>query len=76
MYNNENFTNSVFFVKVGSKFCQILNKAFKNYKIILKIYQRGEILPHLVTQHISIHWSTCWRGWVQYICPKSYSKVE
>ena len=30
IYNNVNFPNGIYFAKVGSKFCQIVNNAFKS----------------------------------------------
>ena len=37
------------FAKVGSKFCQIVNTAFKSYPNTLKLCQSGKISPSLVT---------------------------
>ena len=35
--------------KVGSTFCQVLNRPFTNFQSRLKVCQSGEILPNLVT---------------------------
>ena len=37
--------------RVGSKFCQMLNKPLQNWPWFLKYCQSGEILPNLVTLH-------------------------
>ena len=44
IYKSTNFLNRI--AKEGSKFCQILNKAFKNYQRCLKCYQFGGIWSH------------------------------
>ena len=37
--------------RVGSKFCQMLNKPLQNWPWFLKYCQSGEILPNMVTLH-------------------------
>ena len=42
------------FAREGSKFCQTLNKPFKNCLRLLKFWQSGEISPNLVTVNVEM----------------------
>ena len=56
--NHQNLPNSIFFAKVGSKFCQMLTRPYKKWQILLKFCPNGEILPNLATLPAKPKWGS------------------